>query len=580
MSKQTNSLISEYWTTPSIKDISIFNAILAVAEGLHKEDSSDENEAEAKEGFSREEQKELVTKVSEYLGTNPIQTLIFCVVFALKFDRSTIMEDIARGLGMSPVDFLRNEKELEALVEKGFVDLEESYSRFDDEVTVNYRVSEEAWKCISDGKELKLKRKDNKKDVYFFFDKVSQVIYRNKAPGPDRSMIQMKELEEEFKKEPYVKALKKEIKKENERFIIYMLSAARVEDMEVSFGAVIRRFYKGAEKGKAKQLLIEGKHPLQEGGYVELEAAKYVDKSEIYVTEKALRILMGEDAMCFTKEKSECSEETILPEKISEKELYYTPDIQFQMDRISSVFEEENFKALQERLEKKGMHKGVAVLFHGEPGTGKTESVFQFAKRTGRGLVQVDISETKTMWFGESERLTKKIFTRYRKACEDAKVNGRKAPILFINEADAIISKRRTLSNEGGAGQTENALQNIFLEEIENLEGILVATTNLVTNMDEAFDRRFLFKVCFEKPDAEIRAKIWKSKLSFLSDKDALILSENFQFSGGQIDNIARKIEIEEVITGEVPGMEALMEMCRSEVMREEEGERRVGFCA
>lgn len=74
--------------------------------------------------------------------------------------------------------------------------------------------------------------------------------------------------------------------------------------------------------------------------------------------------------------------------------------------------------------------------------------------------------------------------------------------------------------------------------------------------------------------------KIWQSKLSFISDKDAFSLAENFNFSGGQIDNIARKIEIEEVITGHVPSLESIMEMCSSEGMREEESSRKVGFCA
>lgn len=575
MSKSTNSLISEYMSKPSIQDISIYDAILAIAD-----ENCSEDDSESSEGFSREEKKQLVAKVSEYLNTNPIQTFIFSVIFVRNVLSSTSVEDISRCLDLSPVEFLRTKSDLDNLVERGLVELEETYSRFDHEMVENYRVPEEVWKCISDGKKLNLKNTKGKKDIYCFFEKVSQIFSRNRAPGPDNTMKEMAALEEKFKRETYVKALKKEIRKTNERYIVYMLCSSRVEDIEVGLGAVIRRFYSNSEKTKAKHLFISGNHPLQESGLVELEPAEFVDRSGIYATEKALRILMGEDAMCFTKERKNACEVTIQPEKISEKELFYGSDINFQMNKICNVFEEENFKALQGRLEKKGMHKGVAVLFHGDPGTGKTESVFQFAKRTGRGIVQVDISETKTKWFGESERLTKQIFTRYRKACEEARLNGRKLPILFINEADAIISRRQTLGEERGCRQTENALQNIFLEEIENLEGILIATTNLVTNMDDAFDRRFLFKVKFEKPDEKIRAKIWQSKLSFLSEEEALQLAERFEFSGGQIDNIARKIEIEEVITGRVPEIDSLLEMCRNEVMRDEKCERRVGFCA
>lgn len=191
----------------------------------------------------------------------------------------------------------------------------------------------------------------------------------------------------------------------------------------------------------------------------------------------------------------------------------------------------------------------------------------------------MDISETKTKWFGESERLTKRIFTSYRRECEEARQAGRKTPILFINEADAIISKRRDIG-DNSCGQTENALQNIFLEEIENLEGILIATTNLAINMDGAFDRRFLFKVKFEKPEANARAKIWQSKLAFLSEDDAYSLASRFDFSGGQIDNIARKIEIDEVITGVVPSFESIVSMCDHEILENQNSGRRVGFCA
>ena len=259
--------------------------------------------------------------------------------------------------------------------------------------------------------------------------------------------------------------------------------------------------------------------------------------------------------------------------------MFYSDDISRQIEKITKSLEDENFKLLQERLENKGMHKGVAVLFYGAAGTGKTESAFQIAKRTDRAIYKVDISETKTKWFGESERLTKKIFRNYKKACDIAKREKKLCPILFINEADAIISKRQNLGNEKiGAGQTENALQNIFLEEIENLEGILIATTNLADNMDSAFDRRFLFKVKFEKPETSARKEIWKSKLSFLEDGDAFSLARKYEFSGGQIDNIARKIEIDEVISGHLPEMEEILEMCEHESLVKDGEERRIGF--
>ena len=68
-------------------------------------------------------------------------------------------------------------------------------------------------------------------------------------------------------------------------------------------------------------------------------------------------------------------------------------------------------------------------------------------------------------------------------------------PILLFNEADAVFSKRKDVNN-GNVAQTENAIQNIILEEMENLDGILIATTNLADNLDGAFERRFVSIPC------------------------------------------------------------------------------------
>lgn len=102
---------------------------------------------------------------------------------------------------------------------------------------------------------------------------------------------------------------------------------------------------------------------------------------------------------------------------------------------------------------------------------------------------------------------------------------------------------------------------------MENFNGILIATTNLANSLDMAFERRFLFKIKFHKPDASIRAKIWKSKLPFLSSIDCKILAKNFDFSGGQIENVLRKNEMHEVIHGNKLSLENLMAFCNEETL-------------
>lgn len=215
---------------------------------------------------------------------------------------------------------------------------------------------------------------------------------------------------------------------------------------------------------------------------------------------------------------------------------------------------------MQNRLKEKNLPFGITSVFFGAPGTGKTESVYQIAKETGRAIYKVDISNTKSMWFGESEKKIKQIFSTYNSYIETLE----QCPILLFNEADAIISKRKE-STSSAVSQTENAIQNIILEELENFKGIFFATTNLFGNMDSAFERRFLFKVEFSLPNEENRFKIWESKLGFLKKEELIQLASISDFSGGQIDNIVRKCELEYIVSGAFPDFEKIKNFCSEE---------------
>ena len=189
------------------------------------------------------------------------------------------------------------------------------------------------------------------------------------------------------------------------------------------------------------------------------------------------------------------------------------------------------------------------------------------AKQTGRAVYHVDIAASKSMWFGESEKLFKRIFTDYRRMCETEELK----PILLFNEADALFSRRKDVTS-GSCAQTENALQNILLEEMENLDGILIATTNLSTNFDNAFERRFLFKINFGQPDTQAKKSIWQSKLDWLSVEEATKLAEKYNLSGGEIDNIVRKTLMEDVLHGQRPTFETISSWCKGEKLDSKKG--------
>jgi len=151
------------------------------------------------------------------------------------------------------------------------------------------------------------------------------------------------------------------------------------------------------------------------------------------------------------------------------------------------------------------------------------------------------------------------------------------APILLFNEADAIIGKRQE-GAERAVEKMENSIQNIILQEMENLDGIMIATTNLQQNMDKAFERRFLYKIKFEKPTVEARASIWKAMIPDLCELDVHTLASKYEFSGGQIENIARRHAIDTILHGStVNNLESLTLHCDNEKISGRE-QRRIGF--
>jgi SpoVK/Ycf46/Vps4 family AAA+-type ATPase len=140
-----------------------------------------------------------------------------------------------------------------------------------------------------------------------------------------------------------------------------------------------------------------------------------------------------------------------------------------------------------------------------------------------------------------------------------------------------MFSKRTEINSKASStDQTLNTIQNIILQELENFEGILFATTNLTGNLDGAFERRFLFKIEFKNPVPEVREKIWKSKLPELKSTHLKDLSSKYQLSGGEIENVARKYMIEKVIERKQLSLARLMEFC--ELEKPFQKQNRIGF--
>ena len=322
--------------------------------------------------------------------------------------------------------------------------------------------------------------------------------------------------------------------------------------------------------------LMEGSHPLIRRGYIEHKCANgQVNDKQYVLTRKTKETLLS----AYQPSRTKCSRQ--VPggrfmkshTTIKEKPLFFNTSEQNQIERLTGLLSQDSLTAIQQRLTEQGMRKGFACLFYGAPGTGKTETVLQIARQTGRDLMQVDIAGLRDKFVGESEKNIKEVFTRYRKLCNNSEV----MPILFFNEADAIFNKRNE-HVEHSVDKMDNAMQNIILQEMEDLDGILIATTNLTSNLDNAFERRFIYKVEFHKPDTDVKTKIWCSMLKDISADDARQLAAHFDFSGGQIENIARKRTVDYILSGKNASLEEIKEYCRAELLSNNKERRPIGF--
>lgn len=251
----------------------------------------------------------------------------------------------------------------------------------------------------------------------------------------------------------------------------------------------------------------------------------------------------------------------IMPDDLKRTNLFYNRRNQEQIDELYQMLNPNSYYEIKQRFEREGLPTGLSILLYGPSGTGKTETVKQIAREYQLPILMVDMSQFKNMWLGESEKNIYRIFREYSNACSFYEMT----PILLFNEADAILSKRSMVKNS--VDQSMNNIQNVLLQQLEDLNGIVIATTNLIENLDSAFDRRFIMKFKIEQPDFETRYHIISDQISFLPDEILKSIAENFQLTGGQIQNIRRRLIAKRVLSENCTySKEYIMQLAREEV--------------
>lgn len=186
-----------------------------------------------------------------------------------------------------------------------------------------------------------------------------------------------------------------------------------------------------------------------------------------------------------------------------------------------------------------GLHrqfgKGFKALFYGPPGTGKTLTASLLGKRTGMDVYRVDLSMIVSKYIGETEKNLGLVFD----------LAAEREWILFFDEADALFSTRSATSSSNDRYANQEVAY--LLQRIEDCESLVILATNLRSNIDEAFFRRFQMSVGFVKPDASQRQQIWSNVLAdvpLAPDVDIAQLARAHPLVGGAISNVVRTAAI------------------------------------
>ena len=181
---------------------------------------------------------------------------------------------------------------------------------------------------------------------------------------------------------------------------------------------------------------------------------------------------------------------------------------------------------------RKNLKRGYRALFYGPPGTGKTLTATLIGAKVGMDVYRVDLSQVISKYIGETEKNLSNIFDQAE----------HRNWILFFDEADSLFGARTQTNNSNDRAANQEI--SYLLQRVEDFPGIVILASNLKSNIDEAFSRRFQNSIYFPLPEPEERMRLWSNifaKKSVLAkDVDLNSFAEKYELAGGALTNVAR----------------------------------------
>jgi hypothetical protein len=204
---------------------------------------------------------------------------------------------------------------------------------------------------------------------------------------------------------------------------------------------------------------------------------------------------------------------------------------------------------------------GLAVLFQGHSGTGKTLAASVIAGELGLELYRIDLSSVVSKYIGETEKNLERIFAAAR----------RSNAVLLFDEADALFGKRSEVKD--AHDRYANLEVAYLLQRMEQHDGPVILATNLAKNLDQAFARRLHYTIEFPRPDPAARDRLWRHMLApplpCAADVDTGFLAERFELTGGEIRKTALEAAFAAAADGRIVTMRQLVTASARELQRQ-----------
>lgn len=510
-----------------------------------------------------------IAYITNRLSISELQAIVFAVTISMYYDSRIQLTDIARCLDITPLAAIPLMNDIDELCKLRYLQSKQDDGttiywvpsatlkavQRNDEICTNHSKVDntEAWFAKLDL--LLMERNNGEKTYDIFCNDVKFLLQDN----PELLFVQQ------------FKVLCNELREDHQMLFLLCCNMLVTDSVQQITSGCFRTLFQAFECRNHSVALSNGSHPLIKLGLLQVASCDGTCVKDTYeLTPMVIKEMLSEVEVTYKQIKPKG---VIRHSSIVKKEMFYNPKEQQQIDQLANLLQREHLSQVREKLRERGFRSGFTCLFYGAPGTGKTETVLQLARMTKRNIIEVNVDEIKSKWVGESEKNIRDIFVNYRKVVKSSKT----VPILFFNEADAIFGKRLEDITRS-VDKMENSMQNIILEEMETLDGILIATTNLTCNFDKAFERRFLYKIEFSKPSIEAKSSIWQSMIPELNDEDASMLAERYDFSGGQIENVARKNVVNAILMGEELSFDTIIRHCDSELLGGNRTRNRIGF--